>query len=150
MKYRILLDSNIIIKGLISQWTASHALVALCAANVFKLMLAMEVQQEVVVNLQRLVQDVNRPKIDQKILHLYQIWVSACRPERIRQMKQAEIDHAEPLIAHAHDAPILAAALHAQPDFLLSNNRRHFNDQVARATGLKILSDEEFFALIQK
>jgi predicted nucleic acid-binding protein len=150
LKHRIFLDSNIIIKGLISQWTAAHALVALCAANVFKLMLAMEVQQEVTVNLLRLAQDIKRPKIDQKILHLYQMWVSACRPERIRLMKQAEIDAAEPLIAHAHDAPILAAAIHAQPDFLLTDNRRHFTDQAAQATGLAILSAEEFFTLIQK
>ena len=65
-------------------------------------------------------------------------------------MKDAEIAHAESLIAHAHDAPILAAAIYYQPDFLLTNNRRHFTDGVAAVTGLTIASDEEFFARLRK
>jgi hypothetical protein len=42
------------------------------------------------------------------------------------------------IIHHVHDVPVLAAALKAQPDCLLSLNRKHFSPQIAQRTGLRI------------
>ncbi|NOT61319.1 MAG: PIN domain-containing protein [Acidobacteria bacterium] len=147
MKRTLLLDSNIIIKGLVTQWTPARAVLTLCAARTFKLTLAHEVDLEVKRNLPLLVR---RLGLTTDLSALYLAWQRACRPERIRPMRDAEVAQAEPLIAHSHDAPILAAAIYYQPDFLLTNNRRHFSDAVATTTGLTIVSDEEFFARLNK
>ena len=147
MKQTLLLDSNIIIKGLITQWTPARAVLTLCAARTFKLALAHEVDLEVKRNLPLLMR---RLGLSSDLSALYLAWQRASRPEQIRPMKVAETLAAEPLIAHAHDAPILAAAIYYQPDFLLTNNRRHFSDSVAAVTGLTIVSDDEFFALLHK
>jgi hypothetical protein len=40
---------------------------------------------------------------------------------------------------------VLAAALASQPDWLLSLNRKHFTDQLAGRTGLRIATPLEFF-----
>lgn len=49
------------------------------------------------------------------------------------------------IIHHLHDVPVLAAALKAAPDWVLSLNRKHFSHQVASRTGLQIASPHEFF-----
>ncbi len=145
-KPRLFLDSNIIIKGLVSQWSTSRAILVLCAAQNFKLALATEVDDEVTGAFARLQ---GSARVDPDILNQYTRWKKHARPEVIRPMKPAEISFADTLITHQHDAPVLAAAMHFRPDFLVSNNRKHFSDQVARQTGLMIVSESEFFALIK-
>ncbi len=145
----LLLDTNLIIKGLIRPWSTARALLTLCAANYFKLALANEVNVEVLNGFANLISNPRRGDVDKDIVNFYQAWLKRCRPEIIRPMKSLEILQAEKIITHDHDAPILAAAIYYKPDFLLSNNRRHFSDQVAKTTGLSIFSDEEFFALIK-
>lgn len=49
-----------------------------------------------------------------------------------------------PLLKHAADVPILAAALHVHPDVILSGNREHFNDAVALKAEIPIMSCEDF------
>ncbi|MFN7948556.1 MAG: PIN domain-containing protein [Blastocatellia bacterium] len=145
-KPRLFLDSNIIIKGLVSQWSTSRAVLVLCAAQNFKLALAAEVDSEVTGAFARMP---GTARVDPDIISLYDRWKKHARPEVIRPMKPTEVGFAETLIAHQHDAPVLAAAIHFKPDFLITNNRRHFNDQVAKSTGLVIVSESEFFALIR-
>ncbi len=100
MKPTLLLDSNIIIKGLLTQWTAAHAVVTLCAAGTFKLALAHEVDLEVSRNLPLLAPKQRRLQLAGDLPAFYALWLRMCRPERIRAMKAAEIAHATPLIAH--------------------------------------------------
>lgn len=49
---------------------------------------------------------------------------------------------------HKNDIPILAAALRWRPEYVLSNNREHFNDTVSEKCGIKMLSCSEFISLV--
>ncbi len=53
-----------------------------------------------------------------------------------------------PLMRHKNDIPVLAVALRCKPDYILSNNREHFNDAVAEKCGIRILSCAEFIGLV--
>jgi predicted nucleic acid-binding protein len=49
-----------------------------------------------------------------------------------------------PLMRHLADIPVLAAAIDAKPDLILSGNRKHFNNQTAKKCGIPIFSCKEF------
>lgn len=52
------------------------------------------------------------------------------------------------LIRHQNDVPVLVAAIKSGANWLLTNNREHFTEEVARRTGLRIASPYEFFAAV--
>ncbi|MGA3206005.1 MAG: hypothetical protein ABSF12_26220, partial [Bryobacteraceae bacterium] len=52
------------------------------------------------------------------------------------------------LIRHLADLPVLLSAIAAKPDWLLTNNTKHFTPEVARRTGLRIATPHQFFATI--
>ncbi|MGO9093980.1 MAG: hypothetical protein ACLQGV_02045 [Bryobacteraceae bacterium] len=66
------------------------------------------------------------------------------RVERIPHVSQEEFRQARALIRHANDAPVLAAALKAAPDWVLTDNTAHFTAEVSARTGLRIATPEEF------
>jgi len=45
-----------------------------------------------------------------------------------------------PSMRHQADVSVLVAAIAAKPDWLVSCNASHFNPQVARASGLRIVT----------
>jgi len=49
------------------------------------------------------------------------------------------------LIRHEADVPILLSAIQSKPDWLLTNNTKHFNKTVSQRTGLRIATPAEFF-----
>jgi len=49
------------------------------------------------------------------------------------------------LIRHAADVPVLLSAIAAKPDWLLTHNTRHFTQEVAQRTTLRIATSAEFF-----
>jgi predicted nucleic acid-binding protein len=51
---------------------------------------------------------------------------------------------------HRNDIPILAAALRRKPDFIISNNREHFNDAVGEKSGIRMLSCAEFLGMVAR
>ena len=63
-------------------------------------------------------------------------------------MTAQEITAVSRIIRHLNDAPVLAAAINAQADWLLSNNTEHFTPAVARRTGLRIATPYQFFRAI--
>ena len=66
-------------------------------------------------------------------------------PEVVADPPVAESDRARGVI-NAADAPILAAAMVARPDVLVTGNTRHFldNPEVARVSGLRIMTPARF------
>jgi predicted nucleic acid-binding protein len=62
-----------------------------------------------------------------------------------------EIDrYARGRIRHVNDWPVLAAAILAQPDLVISDNDEDFTPEVERVTGLRILTSREFMAQLQE
>ena len=64
--------------------------------------------------------------------------------ERVPHVSHPEFEAATRLIRHRNDAPVLAAALKAKPDWLLSSNTAHFSPAVAKRTGLRIAAPADF------
>ena len=59
-----------------------------------------------------------------------------------------EVKAARHLIRRQADVPVLVSAIKSRPDWLISNNRKHFTSAVARRTGLRIGNPEDFFRSI--
>lgn len=64
--------------------------------------------------------------------------------ERVPHVSDEQYLHARPLIRHRNDIHVLAAAIQAKPDWLITDNIAHFNYHVAKATGLIIVTPKQF------
>lgn len=78
------------------------------------------------------------------LLKELEVLLSKLKTERIPHATDKEFLHAAKLIDHDNDIPVLAAAIKAKPDWLLTDNIRHFNASVAKATGLTIVTPTQF------
>ncbi|MFN7921054.1 MAG: PIN domain-containing protein [Bryobacteraceae bacterium] len=141
---RLFLDSNVLTGGMVSRWGVDKAVLSLCAARVCKLVLAEAVREEVEANL--LLHAASLPHADaEQLLADYQKLLALTAPEKVPYPPAKEVLAARGLIAHAADVPVLLSAQKADPDWLLTNNRKHFTGEVAKRAGLRIGSPADFF-----
>jgi predicted nucleic acid-binding protein len=66
--------------------------------------------------------------------------------ERVPHVSQVEFDGARTMIRHRNDIPVIAAAVKAKPDWLLTTNTSHFNATVEKKTGLQIATPTQLLA----
>jgi predicted nucleic acid-binding protein len=143
----IFLDSNILLEGMRSRWGLSKAVLSLCAARIHQLMLAQHVISEVEGALLEVLRGGSAEEADE-LLADYFTFIDKARPIIVPLARIEEITAAARIIHHLNDAPVLAAAINAGPDWLLSNNTQHFTPTVARRTGLRIATPYQFFRAI--
>lgn len=146
---RLMLDSNIVTDGLVSRWGMAKAVLALCAAKTCRLVLAEYVRLEVERNLVKHIDKLEEEEAEQLIAD-YERLIKLTRPVKVPLATAEEIEANRHLIRHAADIPVVLAALQAKPDWLITMNRKHFTDEVAQKTGLRIASPEEFFEQLIK
>ena len=143
----LFLDSNILLEGMRSRWGLSKAVLSLCAARIHQLVLA----QHVITEVERALLEVLRGEPVEEANELladYFTFIDKARPVIVPLAATQEITAAARVIHHLNDAPVLAAAINARPDWLLSNNSEHFTATVARRTGLRIATPYQFFRSI--
>lgn len=143
---RVFLDSNVLIDGIVAHWSVSRAVLILCARRVHQLVLSDYVRLEVEDALLDLA--VSR-KFDkrqaERMIEDYLRFIESAMPRLIAVAPhEPEMAYAR-IIHHLHDVPVLAAALKARPDWVLSLNRKHFSPQLAARTGLQIVDPLQFF-----
>lgn len=143
----LFLDSNILLEGMRSRWGLSKAVLSLCAAHIHQLVLAQHVIKEVEGALLEVLRDRSHEEADD-LLADYFTFTDKARPVIVPLAAPQEITAASRIIHHLNDAPVLAAAINARPDWLLSNNTEHFTPTVAQRTGLRIATPYEFFRAI--
>ena len=143
-KARLFLDSNVITGGLVSLWGLDKAILSICAANISRMVLAEVVQAEVEHNLLRHADTLPRTKAEQ-LLEDYRWLIEFSRPESILRPNHVEVLANRHLIRHEADVPVLLSAIQARPDWLLTHNTKHFNESVAKRTGLRIATPADFF-----
>jgi hypothetical protein len=85
-----------------------------------------------------------RDDSDTYLLKELDVLLLKLKTERIPHATDAEFLHAAKLIDHHNDVPVLAAAIKARPEWLLTDNVRHFNASVAAATGIAIVTPTQF------
>jgi predicted nucleic acid-binding protein len=143
----LFLDSNILLEGMRSRWGLSKAVLSLCAARIHQLVLAQHVITEVEGVLIEVLQGKPAEEVHE-LLEDYFTFIAKARPVVVPLATTQEIAAAARIIHHFNDAPVLAAAINARPDWLLSNNTEHFTPTVARRTGLRIATPYQFFQAI--
>jgi predicted nucleic acid-binding protein len=143
-KPRLFLDSNVLMRGFVAKWGLDKAILSLCAARVCKLVLAEAVRVEVERNL---VRHATLQGLDSssEMLESYRKFIELCAPELVPKPAAEKIRSHLHLIRHLSDLPVLLSAISAQPDWLLTNNTKHFTSVVAEETGLRIAAPIDFF-----
>jgi len=141
---RVYPDSNVLIEGLFSPWSASRALLILARARLFRLILSPYVEAEVErALLHRLARDA---AAGSRLIEDYALALTLLAPERTRGITPEEFEAHRTLIRHVHDVPVLAAAIKVRPDWFVTSNTAHFTPEVAAPTGLRIVTPHEFLA----
>lgn len=139
---RIFPDSNVLVEGLFSRWSASRAILILARVGLFRLVLSPYVEKEVEGALLRQLNidyEAGSRSIDD-----YALAMRLLDPEKIDPITKAEFNAHRHLIRHGNDVPVLVTAIKAKPDWLVTANTEHFNDEVAARTGLRIVTPHEF------
>ena len=146
-RLRLFLDSNVLTGGLVARWGLDRAVLSLCAARICQLVLAEAVKDEVEENLLLHAATLGE-KESSVILDDYMGLIRVTMPELVPHPEEDEVLAARRLIAHEADVPVLLSAMHVQPDWLLTHNKKHFTQQVAKNTGLRIATPAEFFLVL--
>ncbi len=139
---RLFLDSCVLIEGLVAPWSAARGIMILARAAVFAFVLADIVIEETERALARKLGGgyggAATLRADFRLL------LRRLRAERVPHATRAEFEEARQWIGHFNDVPVLAAALKARPDWLLTDNTTHFDSRVAARTELRIVTPAEF------
>ena len=143
-RIRLFLDSNVLTGGLVARWGTDRAVLSLCAARICQLVLAEAVREEVETNLLRHIERLPEPE-QTELFADYEGLMKLTSAEIIPYPSQAEVVASRSLIAHAPDVPVLLSAIAGRPDWLLTHNAKHFTQDVAARTGLRIAPPIEFF-----
>ena len=136
-RWRVFLDTNVLIAGLASLTGASAAIRDLAESEELQIVLS----EQVLIEADRV--------LFKKFPHLierYRVFVKNVSPELADDPPPQEVRAAEAAI-DPDDAPILAAAKHARVDYLVTLNTKHFLTPKARAFyAAPIVTPGEFLA----
>lgn len=141
MKPRVFLDTSVLLAGLASPTGASSMILALAEAELITLVVSEQVLVEAERNLQE--------KLPRAISE-YRRFLIACPLDKAAAPTAADVAVAREIL-HPKDASILAAAVAAQVDYLVTLNRKHFLDdrEVAHKSGLRIGTPGDFLAWLR-
>jgi predicted nucleic acid-binding protein len=146
-KPRLFLDSNVIMCGFMARRGLDKAVLSICASRICKLVLAESVRVEVERNLLPLSEGF-LPDDPENPLSAYRYFLQLSAAELVAKPDGETVRSNFGLIRHLADLPVLLSAIAAKPDWLLTNNTKHFTPEVARRTGLRIATPHQFFATI--
>ena len=123
------------------------AVLSICAARICRLVLADIVRDEVEENLLIHAGELDK-KDGQELLDDYGNLLKLADPESVPYPSRGHVVASRHLIRHQADVPVLLSAIHAQPDWLLTHNKKHFTPEVADRTKLQIGSPADFFRVL--
>jgi predicted nucleic acid-binding protein len=143
---RVFADSNVLVEGLFSPWSASRAILIMARVKLFRLVLSPYVEKEVERALLR------RLNIDyeagSRLIDDYALAMQLLNPERLDGITKEEFIANRHLIRHGNDVPVLVTAIKAKRDWLVTANIEHFDEDVALRTGLRIVTPHGFLQQI--
>ena len=142
-RLRILLDSNVIVGGIVARWGLDKAILSICAARICRLVLPDIVHLEVERNLSRIA-TLLAPDDGAAMVEVYSRFLQLSDAETVPFPDPASELANRHLIRHRADLPVLLSAMAAKPNWLLTNNTKHFTAAVASRTGLRIATPAEF------
>ena len=136
-RWRVFLDTNVLIAGLLSPAGPPAAILDLGEAEEIVLV----VSRQVLVEADRVV-----GKKFPALLERYRLFIKNLRPLLVEDPPRQAVREAERVIHH-DDAPILAAAKQAKVEYLVTGNTRHFaSEKVRTFLPIPLLTPAEFLA----
>jgi predicted nucleic acid-binding protein len=145
---RLYLDTGVIIAGCTRPWDPAKALLILVAIQeqftvVYSAAVEDEVQNFLATQLAMLPHEAA-----QEVRQSFAGWFSRVRLERRplpnREVVQSYVRPLIPIIRHLNDLTAVVGAIEARPDWVISGNQAHWNDQLADRTGLRIVTPRDF------
>lgn len=132
---RVFLDSNVIFSGLYSSEGASGIILERFIDGEFRVVISQQVLDEVVRTL--------KDKLPEALPALRRLLVSI-PPEIVKDQSSEEVARWAEVI-HMEDAGILAAAVAANPDYVVTGDKHFFeNPSIAEKSGLCIVTPAQF------
>ena len=140
-RWQVFLDTSAVIAGILSPTGAAHEVLRLCEAGVVQAVVSRQVLVEADRNLSEKVPT---------ILPEYHLFLRQLSPLVVEDPSRQAVQEALGVIHH-NDAPILAAAIQSQVDFLITWNTRHFHRKSVRAYAtFPILTPGEFLEAFRR
>ncbi len=132
---RVFLDANVIFSGLCSAQGAPAVLLKLFVEGRLRVVISQQVLEEVVRTIGRRLPEA-LPSLRKLLLSVPPEIAEDPPPEDIAFWAQ---------VVHADDAGVLAAAVAARPDYLVTGDRHFFaNPGIAEKSGLRIVTPAQF------
>ena len=150
---RVFLDSGVIIQGCTAPWGAANGVLILATLHLdILIVLAKAVEDEVQNAVDAKVSGLSLKEAD-KIRRSFAGWYSRVRIERRTFPTEEEsrplVPIVWPAVRHRNDLPAVITAVLARPDWVLSTNTEHWNERLARATGLRVATPLTFLQLLR-
>jgi predicted nucleic acid-binding protein len=120
--WKVFIDTSALIAGILSPTGAAHEVLRLCEAKVVLAVMSRQVLVEANRNLSE--------KLP-ALLSEYRVLMTHLSPLIVEDPSRPTVDQAGAIIHH-NDAPILAAAIEAGVDYLVTWNTRHFQKKAVR------------------
>lgn len=134
-------DTSAVIAGILSPTGAAQEVLRLAEAGVIQAVVSRQVLVEA---------DRNLSEKMPTILPDYRIFLSQLAPLVVEDPSRGAVEEALAVIHHK-DAPILAAAMETQVDFLVTWNTRHFHKRTVRSYApFPILTPGEFLEAFRR
>lgn len=134
-RWKVFLDTSALIAGIISPTGAAHEILRMCEIGLIELFMSKQVITEADRNISS--------KLPALILD-YRLLMQALAPIMAEDPPLNEVERFVKII-HDQDAPILASAVRAKVDYLITWNTRHFlKSEVKAAVNFKIMTPGEF------
>jgi len=144
-KPKILIDSNILIDGILSNWSASKALLIMMReVELFQVFISAISVQEI--------EDFLIKKNQEHYINDYLNYLKFVNIEELPPPSQDIVLKYKkdilPALKHLADLPIVVTAIKNDIDWIISNNREHFSEALSKKTGIKITSASEFLQTV--
>ena len=140
-RWRVFLDTSAVIAGVISQTGAAREVLRLCEAGVVETLVSTQVLTEADRNLSE--------KLPGLVAN-YRLVIRSIAPTLVDDPSRADVSRLAGVI-HSNDVPILAAAIAAEADYLVTWNTKHFHRQtVRRAVRFEIVTPGEFLLAFRR
>jgi hypothetical protein len=149
---RLFLDAGVIIDGCVSNWALAKAVLILATfRDLYTVVLADRIAEEIARATARK-QSALPPHEAAIFLAGINGWFEHVRIERLPPPGDDAVRDAMrailPALRHMNDLPPVVAAMRAQPDWVISSNDAHWNDDLARRSGLRIVTPAGFLRQI--
>jgi predicted nucleic acid-binding protein len=139
--WRAFLDTSALIAGLLSPTGSAHEVLRLFEVGVVDLVLSRQVLVEA---------DRNLTAKLPALLDAYRDFIARLAPQVVEDPDREAVSRAMQVIHHA-DAPILAAAVTAHVDYLITWNTRHFQRTTVRTFApFPIVTPAEFLTAFRR